>query len=134
MNYKGDQVRVILRSSIGNRIFAEVKIWQGCFWDVFKMSVNIEQKGVSSKVGGICRAKIFLSNEFDIEYIIDNLDRIVVGLVDGFIKEGGEKYKETINTLNHAIATGSSVIYSGGQEFWELDPDKIAKESGCPPE
>ncbi len=131
IRYEKDLCRVEM-SSVRGTIFCDVRKWRGCFWDVFKMGLRFDFKGKSSKVRGLCRGRRFESDEFDFDYIKKNLDMIVVGFTDDLERLEGERYIQTIKTINRAIATKSALLVRGAP-FWEVDWEKIQLQGGCPP-
>ena len=131
LRYDDDMVRIQLRFSI--MPFAEIRIWRGCFWDVFKMGFSFSKpmfSGGRLKVIGMTRATNFESEPFEIEYLTRNLDRILERLVNQIVESRGESYKMTMETINQAIRSGSTLLIKG-QQTWEVDWDKIEKQGGC---
>ncbi len=131
LQYEKDLVRVSLRYSI--LPFAEIKIWRGCFWDVFKMGFSFSKpffSGGKYKVIGMVRATNFESKLLEVDYLISNLDRVLVSIVNGIVKSRGESYMATMETINQAIRTGNMLLFKG-QQTWEVDKEKIQEQGGC---
>lgn len=131
LRYQDDLLRVQLRYAI--MPFAETKIWRGCFWDVFKIGFGFSKplfSGGKYKVVGMTRATNFESKPLEPEYLIKNLDKVLVRIVSEIVESRGEPYKAAMRTINQAIRTGSTLLIKG-QQTWEVDLDRIEKQGGC---
>lgn len=132
LRYPDDSARITIRHLIGMP-HADIKVWRGCFWDVFHMgfqfSKNLLPRG-TYKVVGLTRATRFESKALRPDYIIERLDLILIGIVNEIVSERGEEYTRIINTINTAIAEGRSLMVKG-RPTWEVDWDKIREQGGC---
>ncbi|GAH07604.1 unnamed protein product, partial [marine sediment metagenome] len=88
IRYHEDNVRVDISPSLG-KLFIEIRLWRAPIWDIFKMGLQVFK--VSEKVYsivGICRGTRF-ERKISLDFLIEQLDRIVVKIVDELIAARG---------------------------------------------
>jgi len=132
LKYQEDKARVTLRYSL-EILFADVKIWRGCFWDVFHMGFNLSKIAFSRdsyRVVGITRATRFQSEPVSENYLLEHLDETLIRIVNKHVKAQGAEYDKMISTINEAIRDGRSLLIMG-KPTWETDEEKLRRQGGC---
>jgi hypothetical protein len=126
--YIGDLIRVTLFPSSLRMMFAEVRLWKGPIWDVFNLGLQFQMLADGEcRIYGMCRA-IRFDVVFPFDFIVEQLDRITVKIVEDIVSSQGESYQRTIDAIRDAYLQQTQLLYRGAQT-WEVDWQKYRGNS-----